>query len=161
MVELVIVMVIVGVVAAIAMPRYAAARSQYRVQNACKRLAADYAGLKPTAAAQSGPSTLLMSANADYYRLATSTRDASNTPTTLTQTVDLGVEPYQASFVAVTLAAGSGFGFDAYGNPLGSGSAQLRSSWTLATVTFASTGDVTVGAPKAMSSAQRTALGAK
>lgn len=161
MVELAIVMVIVGVVAAIATPRYAAARAQYRVQNAAQRVAADYAGLRPTAYSQSGPCTFIASAGADSYSLSITTRDSSDMVRTITESVNLGIEPYKASFVTVSLTSGTAIGFDAYGNSLGSGGVQLRSSWTLTSVSFAPTGDVTVSAPVAMTPGQRATLGAR
>lgn len=160
MVELVVVMTIIGVVAAIAVPRYASARSQYRVQSAAARLAADYAGLRPSAMALSGTATMSAVVRADSYTLALTSRDTSGNLATSTQTVNLGVEPYKAAFVTVWLSTGTAFGFDAYGNPLGTGGMQLRSGWTLSSVTFAASGDATVSAPIAMTSAQRAALGA-
>lgn len=161
MIELVVVMTIIALVAAVATPRFAAAQSQYRVQNAASRLAADYIGLRATAMSQSATALLSASSGSDVYKLSITALDASGVAQSRVETVQLGVEPYVARFLAVTQDSGSGLGFDAYGNAAGAGKAALRSGWTMVTVGFDADGGVTVGAPRGMSQAQRAAAGVK
>ncbi|MBI1189525.1 MAG: prepilin-type N-terminal cleavage/methylation domain-containing protein [Tepidisphaera sp.] len=158
MLELVLVLVVVGVVAAMAVPRYGAARSQYRVQAAAQRAASDYLGLRQRAMAASGNGRLLASDNASKYTIEVTSRDASGSTTTTTQTVDLSPEPYRAAIFDVSYSKGSDFGFDAYGNTLGAGTLTLRSTWTACQVSLDASGGASVGAARAMTSTQRAGV---
>lgn len=158
MLELVIVVVVVGVVAALAVPRYAAARSQYRVQGAAQRVMADYLGLRRRAMAESGSARLLAEEGRSVYLLQCRSRDAQFNDVTNSQRVDLGSEPYVASIMKVTQSTGSDLGFDAYGAVLGTGALTLRSVWTACTVSFDSAGGAAAGAPKSLTQVQRSEI---
>lgn len=108
MIELVIVLVIIGVTAAIAVPRYANSIQRTKVDGAARRMAADIERLRDRARAQ-GREQRLYVATAGYVLVMTD--DAGNT---VKQQVDLSIDPYGVG-VKPAVLTDRGLTFDSLG----------------------------------------------
>jgi|GEM_PF-2475589 len=109
LIELVIVLVIVAMLAAIAVPRYGQSQARYRADAAAARVATDLQRARDTARATSG-SQLFMLSGRHTYAFGPSERAAS--------TVDLSGEPYGVQTVGGDLGT-EDVTFDAFGKPSG------------------------------------------
>ena len=125
LIELVIVMVIVGIVGAIALPRYAQAISHYRLSSALNRIVADIAAARALAMATSQKQTITFNTNTKTYTITGLASLDNKSPS---YTVDLKVEPYKSdlSFVSFGFFQQT-LSFDAYGTPDNAGSISLVS----------------------------------
>ena len=114
LIELVVVLFIVGLLAAIAVPRFAGSAVRQRVDAAARRVAADL-NLARRHAYQSGSSqTVTFDVVADSYELV-------GMPDPDRPTVDYEVrlsdEPYQAQLLSANFSGNAKVVFDAYGVP--------------------------------------------
>jgi len=147
LVELVVVTVIVGVLAAIAAPRFAGASDRYRSDAAARRIVADLSAVQERAMAASAPRGVTFTLNSAQYLV-----DSGPASRASDSTVDLSREPYRAVVRAVTFAGGRVV-FDGFGVPAASGSVTVACGLWSATVTVdgasspASTGAVLAGVP--------------
>ena len=98
MVELVTVIVIIGVLAAIATPRYASALSRYRSQSAAQRIALDLQLVRERAKATGRQGSIRFNASTDSYTLTLPNSDG----TAETQVVSLAADPYSTDIVSLT-----------------------------------------------------------
>lgn len=116
LIELVLVIVSVAVLSAIAVPRYAAALSRYRVDLAAKRVAADLMLARSQARLSSTRQPVDFSAPSNGYTL---TGMASPDGGAGGYIVRLDQEPYKAAVGAVSFgdAAATAVWFDRYGMP--------------------------------------------
>jgi len=141
LVELVTVVLVMGIIAAVAAPRYATALASYRVQAAAKRVAADLRLARDYAQKVSLPQTVDFDVAADSYAMPT------------VPDVDRPGNAYAVSLTAlnypvdVTAANFEGFDalqFDIYGRPNRSGSVIVRSSSAQRTVQVDKVGNVSI-----------------
>jgi len=119
LVELIIVLVILGVVAAIAAPRYASALCRYRADCAARRIVADLGLAQARARQTSQGQTLVFDLAANQLRIAglpDLDRHSSD------YTVRLGGAPYQAKIVSADFGGDSTIVFNGYGIPDSGGS---------------------------------------
>lgn len=98
MLELVTVIVIIGVLAAIATPRYASALSRYRAQSAAQRIALDLQLVRDRAAATGRQGLIDFDLTTDSYKLTLPNSDG----TSESQQVSLAADPYAADIVSIT-----------------------------------------------------------
>jgi type II secretion system protein H len=124
LVELVMVMVIIALVAAVAAPRYAAALSRYRVDAAARRIADDFAFAQAKARATGTTRTLFFDRTNERYRLI---NESDLNKASTTYTVDLADEPYRVSIATVSFGGAGTVSFNGFGVPSGSGTIELRS----------------------------------
>ena len=104
--ELVIVMGIVVVMAAIALPRYGAAHARYGVDLAARRIAADLAYAQKLARQTSGAQGVDFDAAADTYGLVdVNDIDRAGTP----HTVYVSGEPYRCDIVSASFENANGY----------------------------------------------------
>ncbi len=108
MIELVIVLVIIGVTAAIAVPRYANSIQRTKVDGAARRMAADIERLRDRARAQ-GREQRLYVATAGYVLMMSD--DSGNL---VRERVDLSIDPYGVG-VRPTVVTDRGLTFDSLG----------------------------------------------
>ncbi len=117
LVELVLVMVITGVLAAIAMPRFAQASANQRLEAAADRVVADLKLASTRARAASAPATMTFDRDAGKYQLDAVAGNAF--------TVELDEMPYGVTFESVDFGGTTVAAFNAYGMPVNAGSVTL------------------------------------
>jgi prepilin-type N-terminal cleavage/methylation domain-containing protein len=129
--ELVLVMGIIGVMAAIAAPRFANATTAYRADAAAKRVAADLALAQSNARITGSNQAVVFDTAANQVQL---TGYADPDRPSLTYTIRLGDGPYQATLVSADFAGGNTLTFTAFGVPLAGGSVVVQVGSTQRTV---------------------------
>ena len=135
--ELVTVLTIIGVMAAIGAPRYASSLALYRTQAAAKRVAADVALARQRARNTSVGQTIVFDAAGSAYTLS-GTKGLNGQAA---YAVALSAEPYAAKIVSAAFNSSASLGFDRYGQPTSGGSVVVRSGgFTKTVVVDASTG---------------------
>jgi len=112
--EIAVVLVITAILAAIALPKYAAAIARYRLDSAARRICADLALARSHARLTSTTQPVVFNpANATYQLPGIAGLDNS-----ATSTVNLSADPYQVTLSSVDFGGGaSQVTFDAYGSP--------------------------------------------
>lgn len=142
LVELVICLIILALLAAIAVPKYAVAISHYRADAAARRIAADLTLAQTTARNTGSSRTVQFTTASSSYQLA-GIADLANPANTYT--VQLGIEPYFATINSVGFGGGSSVTFDGFGTPSTGGTIVVGSGSFTRTLTLdASTGTVTI-----------------
>lgn len=136
LVELVVVVLIVAVLTAIAVPRFTESAARARVTAAAERLGAEIVMTGERARAASAMHGLGVTRNSGKITIVGPDKN-------VIATRDLGVEPYLATVVRTDLAAGE-VQFSGYALPNTSGRIMLRSAGYLAIVSIASDGVVSV-----------------
>lgn len=123
LIELVLVVAILGVVAAIAIPRFASATTRYRLDLAASRIEGD-AVLAAEWARSAGRSHLMsINVGQDRYTIHAGADGAGATRAD----VSLGAEPYKCDIQSVNVSGGgSKLVFDGFGRPTSGASVVLR-----------------------------------
>lgn len=113
--ELVIVVLITGITAAVAMPKFVDSLQKYRVNNAADRVVGDLARAQSAAYAASTSRTVTFTVATSQYQLANVTSVDHPSGTYL---VDLSQEPYNSKLVSVFGQTGTQtITFNGYGQP--------------------------------------------
>src|SRR5438309_1107131 len=99
LIELVVVLLIIGIIGAVAVPGYSAATSNYRADAASRRIAADLALAQATARATSLSQTITFNSSANSYQVS-GLRSLDNPAATYA--VNLGAEPYGATLTSAS-----------------------------------------------------------
>src|SRR5688572_15935721 len=115
LIELMLVCATIGIVAAMAVPRYGQALSNYRVRCAAQRVAVDLAAAASEAVASSRSCTVSFDVETSSYRVGAG------------ETVRLADEPYTAALESANLGGDETIAFDGYGAPDGGGTIVVRS----------------------------------
>ena len=113
LVELVMILAIIGVLGAMAAPRYLISLHRYRAGAAAHRLAADLELTRERAAAASTSRTLAINTDNRSYTISWTSSDGS----TATRIVRLDREPYLAKIVETNLGGDRRVRFNGYGVP--------------------------------------------
>jgi prepilin-type N-terminal cleavage/methylation domain-containing protein len=115
LIELILVVIIVAVLSAIAIPRYTNSQMKYRADAAARRVAADLQVAQTRARIRSTPQTVTFNLTSSSYTL-----DGMPHPDhpAKTYTVSLPEAPYGASLVTVNFNGTATIGFDQYGMPI-------------------------------------------
>jgi type II secretion system protein H len=143
--ELVLVLVIMGVAAAIAVPRYAAALARYRAETCARRIAADLEQARDAACRTSGDQTIVFNPAAECYTFTG--RDDPDRPGQ-PYTVPLAGDPYRADLVGAAFGAGAAVTFNGFGVPADGGTVTVQSGGYAWTVTVdGESGEVTTNGP--------------
>jgi prepilin-type N-terminal cleavage/methylation domain-containing protein len=116
LIELAAVVLIVGIMAAITIPRWATAVQQCCVNNAANRIAADLARAQGLAYATSTTQTVTFNAGSNQYTID---KLADPNHPSLVYTVSLAASPYNASLVSLNLPGSNPVTFNGYGLPVG------------------------------------------
>lgn len=142
LIELVLTVVIVGVVAAMAVPRYADALSRYHIEAAARRVVADIDHARAHAKASSAGVAV-------HFDTATDTVSVPGLPS-LTQpdvafSTVLSDEPYHTRLTGANFNGNPRLDFDGYGQPAAGGTIVLRSGGLARSITVDSnTGEASV-----------------
>lgn len=123
LVELVVVMLIISMVAAIGMPRYAAAAQRFRADAAARRVAADLQYVRNNARACSMARTIVFNVTGSSYQAAGIADPVSGGTS---YAVSLGAEPYKAFLVSANFGGSSTLSITGFGVPGASGSVVLQ-----------------------------------
>jgi len=143
--EVVMVLVIVAIVAAIAVPRYAAALHRYRAEHAARRIAADLEYARALARQSSATQRVVFDADADTYTLP-GRADLDHPKETYT--VDLADAPYRADLAAASFGAAATAVFDGFGMPRVGGAVKVAAGGYVYLVTVdGETGEIGVAGP--------------
>lgn len=140
-IELILVMLVIGILASVAAPRYREAMATYRADAAAKRVAADLRMVRQYACKTSSVQTVQFDAAANTYAAA-SLPDLNRAGTAYT--VDLSGSEYVTDLTAATFGSGATVQFDIYGRPDLTGSVTLQSGARARTVSVDAAGNVTV-----------------
>jgi len=142
LIELVLVTVIVGIVAAIATPRYADALARYRADAAAQRVVADLARAQSHARANSTNTTVWLRTAGDEIRILELTKFNGGQGTYITK---LDQDPYFADLTNAMTDGDQFLVFDGYGQPDSAGRFILRCGGVQRIVNVdAATGEATV-----------------
>jgi prepilin-type N-terminal cleavage/methylation domain-containing protein len=143
LIELVLVLAILATLAAIAVPRYAAASARYRAEAAASRLAADLLLAQRRAVNTCAAQSVTFDVAGAAYQLP-GTPDLNNSAAAAYQ-VRLSAEPYTAKFDAVSFGGATQAVFDGYGKPAAGGTVTIRVGGVVKTVSLdADSGKVSV-----------------
>lgn len=113
LIELVMVMVVLGTIAAIAAPRVSAAQTGNRLAAAEKRLANEFAAVGALARAKGAAHTVQIHLVTNEFRVFEGTPSKLGA---LVSSVDFDAEPYGVTFATTTIGHPSGYvGVDAFG----------------------------------------------
>lgn len=123
LVELLMVLGIISVIAAIAVPRYGNAASRYAAEAAAKRIAADLTQARELAKAASASYTV-------NFQTATASYDFGPSGALITdpavQVVSLDREPYVVGIASVSFGGDATVVFNGYGVPDSGGTVQIK-----------------------------------
>lgn len=141
--ELLVVLIVMGVVASIAVPRYADSIARWRVEAAAGRIVADLSLARRHARSAGAEQTVLFSVSTDTYTLD-GVRDPDGSDSNYT--VSLAQEPYLATIVSADFGGDAGVVFDVYGMADSNGTAVVWVGKYSKTITVeGTTGRATVG----------------
>lgn len=115
--EMVIVMALVAIISAIAIPRYSSSLQNYRASFAARKIAADIAMAQNSARAVSASRTVVFTSTTGYGVSGVGAQDGGSGA----YTIDLSADPFHAS-VKVDFAGTAQVTFDGYGHPDNAGS---------------------------------------
>jgi prepilin-type N-terminal cleavage/methylation domain-containing protein len=138
--ELLVVLAVSAVLAAITVPRYASSMARYRVNFAAKRVAADLELAAATARNASGSRTVRFQTNGTYTIDSTTDLDRRSN----VYRVRLDLEPYNATRVNADFASRSFVVFDGYGTPDTDGAVWVQVGSIEKKVSLDSTGKASV-----------------
>ena len=137
--ELVLVMAILAVVSAIAMPRMAQASARYRVETAARRVAADLNLARTKALSASTSQSVVFTLSPAGYRLV-GLADIDH-PAQEYQ-VSLSAQPYTCELLQAGFAGSTSVLFDGYGRPNSGGTIELRCGGWNKILTLEASGEV-------------------
>jgi prepilin-type N-terminal cleavage/methylation domain-containing protein len=136
LIELVIVIAIIGTLAAIAVPKFASASTRYRVECGAARLARDLEKMREQAITRSLGYELILDDADMVYRFG-----PVGFPSEL-QSVDLGGEPYRVRIEVISPVAGE-LVFDGFGNASHNAEIEVTAGqWTAGVLVRAEGGSV-------------------
>lgn len=142
LVELILVAVILGTVAAVALPRYADALARYRIDAAARRVVADIQHAQ--AHAESTSSSVTLRVRAELNRIESTDVPALDNPDGTYET-RLAEAPYNTQIYAGQFGGDELLIFDGYGRPDSDGTIILRNSSTIRTINVdADTGEAVI-----------------
>lgn len=139
LVEVVLVVTIMAVIAAIAMPRYARAAAGYRAEAAARAVAEHLKLVRARAMAGSRAWTITIRTNAATVS-ATPTSTSADTSDDLNLVIS--TEPWRASISAADFLGDARFSFDGFGTPSLPGTVTVMSDGIRSTVTVDLLGNV-------------------
>ena len=124
LIDVVIVVLIMGIVSAVAVPRFADSLHRRRVDAAARRIKADLQWIRQTAMASSASLSVQFYPLTGTYECAgISHLDRPGRP----YVVDLTIHPYQVQLATASFGGASTLQFNRYGQPLAGGGISVRS----------------------------------
>lgn len=140
--ELAMVLAVVAIASAIAIPRYAQSIARYRVEGAAARVARDLALARESARSASASRTVIFRVSAASYDISGA---AALNNASAAYSVDLTAEPYRAEIRSANFNNAPTVTFNGFGVPSTGGKVMLRSgSHTRTVVVDPSTGTASI-----------------
>lgn len=136
LVELIIVIFIVGILAAAAMPASARLVERYRADAAAQRIVADVARTQSLAYSTSTTQTMVFTVAQNRYQIL-GLRDLDKAAATYT--VNLSNEPYRVTLVSANFSGTSQVVFNGYGQPAAGGTVVISVGGLQRTITVDAT----------------------
>lgn len=130
--DVLISVLIIGILAAVAGPKYAKTVKLLRAESAAKRIKVDLGLARQNAISSSAAQTVQFTPSTDSYTLPGM---ADLNHSSQTYSVDLAAVPYDVVLVSATLGADTDIQFDQYGQPDSGGTITVQSGNFLQTVT--------------------------
>jgi prepilin-type N-terminal cleavage/methylation domain-containing protein len=141
--ELIIVMLIIGIMAALATPHFLHALSYHRAKSAASRIKADLELARQHAQASSSDQTVSFLVNSDCYSVSPGPGNLSHPAAAYV--TDLSRPPWQASLVSADFGGDCDVAFNGYGAPDSGGSVVVQAGKYQVTVSLDEhTGEATV-----------------
>jgi prepilin-type N-terminal cleavage/methylation domain-containing protein len=141
-VEMAIVVLVLGILTAVAAPKYRTALAMQRADAVARRVAADLRLARNYAKKVSQPQTVTFNLVAESY--AMSSMPALDKPSTIYSVALGGSANYSAEIVTADFGGASSVQFDIYGKPNNAGSVTLRTSGRQSVVQVDGAGLVTI-----------------
>jgi prepilin-type N-terminal cleavage/methylation domain-containing protein len=141
LVELVVVVLLLGIFAAVAAPKYGEAHTSYKVNCAARRIAADLRLARDYAERLSQTETVDFNAANESY--AMSTMKNPDRPA-VAYSVSLATSQYPVDITSAVFGAGDAVSFDMYGRPNNSGSVVIQSKTYQRTIQVDIAGNVSI-----------------
>jgi prepilin-type N-terminal cleavage/methylation domain-containing protein len=133
LIELVLMLAIIGILAAIAGPRYANSLTLYHVSAAANRIAGDLNLARWQAKISSSGQTVVYSVASNSYSLpGMAAPPGQSSP----YTVGLATDPYDSTLLTATFGASSTMSYDRFGQPASGGSVTVQCGAFIKTVTI-------------------------
>lgn len=136
LVELVLMLAIIGITAAIGAPRYANSVALYRSQMAAQRIAGDLNLARSRARSSSLGQTIVFSVATNAYSLPGVAGLSGEASPSTSYTVKLASEPYSATLLTADFSGTATASFDRYGQAQAGGTVTVRSGSFTQTVTL-------------------------
>jgi len=133
LIELVVAVLLMGILAAVAAPRFATQLQHHRLEMAVKRVMVDLEAARSLAYHAGAPRAVSFSTSQNGYRINGLTDP--DRPQDADYTVFLNQYPYNCTLVTVSFNGSASVIFDGHGLPDRGGSIQIRSGNLLRTVT--------------------------
>jgi prepilin-type N-terminal cleavage/methylation domain-containing protein len=147
LIELILVLSILSVSAAVVLPRYSGALATYRTEATARRIAADLRAAQASARASSSTRSLVFTTGvrvAQYEIPEQADRDLGKD----VYVVDLTKTPYHARFTAIDLGGDKTIIFNGFGSPDSGGEIYVQCERVQRRLTIdADTGEVTIDSP--------------
>ena len=118
LIELVVVIVLIGIVSAVAIPRFAASAVRYRVDSATHLFLADFGFVSNRAESKSQTRSITFKGLQDSYILV-GERDPANP--LIDRAIDLSRSPYEVNMLGASFGGDTQLDISGYGLPLESG----------------------------------------
>ena len=136
LVELVLMLVIIGITAAIGAPRYANSLALYRSQMAAQRIAGDLNLARSRARSSSLGQTIIFNVATNVYNLPGVAGLSGQAPSASSYTVNLTSDPYAATLLTADFSGTATASFDRYGQAVAGGTVTVKSGSFTQTVTL-------------------------
>ncbi len=141
LIELTIVMLIVGILAAVAAPKYADSLASFRLKAATQRIACDIQYVRRLAQQTSATKTIVFDLVTSSYTV-TGVADVNHS--SRTYSFSLTDPEYECALVSASFNGTATVTFDVYGRPNYAGTIVIRYGTTTATLSLNAMGQVTV-----------------
>jgi len=123
--EITVVVAIIAVLGAVAMPQYALALARYRVAMAEQRILSDLALAQAVAKTSSAGQSVVFNIASNNYQLTGYAGPLSG-PAQSTYTVSLAVDPYDSTLVSASFNNAAQLTYDRFGQPVSGGTIVLQ-----------------------------------
>jgi prepilin-type N-terminal cleavage/methylation domain-containing protein len=144
LVETTIVLLILSILAAVAMPGYSLALARYRVAVTEQRILADLSLAQAVAKTSSAGQSVLFNVSSNNYQLTNYAGPLGGTAQS-TYTVSLATDPYDATLVSASFNSTAQLSYDRFGQPSAGGTIVVQVGSYQKTITISSSTGKAIG----------------